>query len=120
MDFKAVGEAFVQHYYNTFDTNRAALVSLYRDQSLMTFEGTQVQGQQKIMEKFGSLTFQTVKHECQTIDCQPSITGGVMVMVAGLLKTDNDPPHRFSQMFHLVAEGSNFWVSNDVFRLNYG
>eukprot|EP00906_Rhabdomonas_costata_P025312 RCo036219 len=120
MSFSEVGTAFVGHYYNTFDTNRAGLMALYRDNSLMTFEGAQIQGKQKIMEKLAGLTFQRVKHETQTIDCQPSITGGIIVMVSGMLKTDDDPPHRFSQVFHLVQEGSSFWVSNDVFRLNYG
>lgn len=120
MDFQGIGKAFITHYYNTFDNNRAGLGELYRDQSLMTFEGAQVQGRQSIMGKFGSLTFKSVKHEVQTVDCQPSMNSGILVMVSGLLKTDEDQPHRFCQMFHLVAEGSNFWVSNDVFRLNYG
>lgn len=52
----------------------------------MTFEGAQVQGAQKIVEKFMSLTFKEVKHDVQTIDCQPSLTGGVLVMVSGQLK----------------------------------
>ena len=57
-----------------------------RDQSLMTFEGAQVQGRQSIMGKFGSLTFKSVKHEVQTVDCQPSMNSGILVMVSGLLK----------------------------------
>jgi|UniRef100_A0A7S4FIK9 hypothetical protein len=119
-EFEQIGKMFTQHYYNTFDTNRAALRDLYRDQSLMTFEGAQVQGANAIMEKFSQLTFKEVKHDVQTIDSQPSLTGGVLVMVSGQLKTDGDAPHRFCQMFHLVKEANNFWVSNDVFRLNYG
>ena len=31
-------QAFTDHYYNTFDTNRQALASLYQEQSLLTFE----------------------------------------------------------------------------------
>lgn len=42
-DFNAVSEAFVNHYYNTFDTNRAGLASLYQDTSMLTFEGQQFQ-----------------------------------------------------------------------------
>ena len=36
-------------------------------------------------------------------------------------QTDNDPPHSFSQTFHLVpkdATNSNFFVLNDMFRLS--
>eukprot|EP00993_Chasmostoma_nieuportense_P005062 NODE_5701_length_622_cov_321.931313_g5537_i0.p2 GENE.NODE_5701_length_622_cov_321.931313_g5537_i0~~NODE_5701_length_622_cov_321.931313_g5537_i0.p2 ORF type:complete len:122 (-),score=35.93 NODE_5701_length_622_cov_321.931313_g5537_i0:196-561(-) len=119
-DFNAVGKAFVQHYYNTFDTNRQALSALYRDSSLMTFEGAQLQGQANIIQKLMSLTFRSVKHETQTIDCQPSQNNGILVMVSGMLKTDEDQPQKFSQLFHLMQEGANFWVSNDMFRLNYG
>ena len=52
----------------------------------MTFEGAQVQGANAIMEKFSQLTFKEVKHDVQTIDSQPSLTGGVLVMVSGQLK----------------------------------
>ena len=42
-DFNGVATAFVDHYYNTFDTNRAGLASLYTDQSMLSFEGQQFQ-----------------------------------------------------------------------------
>lgn len=32
VNFQAVGEAFTQHYYNMFDTNRSDLASLYVSQ----------------------------------------------------------------------------------------
>lgn len=32
--FEQVGKAFVQHYYQTFDTNRAGLSSLYQSESM--------------------------------------------------------------------------------------
>ena len=35
-----VGRAFVQHYYNIFDSNRAGLQLLYQDVSMLTFEVT--------------------------------------------------------------------------------
>ena len=39
-------QAFTDHYYNLFDTNRSALAGLYQDQSLLTFEGVRFQGPQ--------------------------------------------------------------------------
>jgi hypothetical protein len=39
-------QAFTDHYYNLFDTNRSALAGLYQDQSLLTFEGERFQGPQ--------------------------------------------------------------------------
>eukprot|EP00995_Heteronema_vittatum_P009394 NODE_4718_length_557_cov_1639.039370_g2566_i1.p2 GENE.NODE_4718_length_557_cov_1639.039370_g2566_i1~~NODE_4718_length_557_cov_1639.039370_g2566_i1.p2 ORF type:complete len:135 (-),score=32.35 NODE_4718_length_557_cov_1639.039370_g2566_i1:125-529(-) len=120
MDFQTVGKQFATHYYQTFDSNRDGLGALYRDQSLMTFEGSQAQGTAQIMTKLKSLSFQKVQHDVKTIDCQPSPSGGVIVLVSGMLKTDGDEPQFFSQSFHLVAEGTNFWLSNDVFRLVLG
>eukprot|EP00961_Rhodomonas_salina_P185381 2502825-Rhodomonas_salina.1 len=37
-NFEEVGKAFVAHYYNIFDTNRANLQGLYQDVSMLTFE----------------------------------------------------------------------------------
>jgi hypothetical protein len=46
-----IGKAFVAHYYHTFDSNRPQLSSLYKDNSLMTFENEQFMGMQAIMTK---------------------------------------------------------------------
>eukprot|EP01027_Heterolobosea_sp_BB2_P022143 GEZU01032580.1.p1 GENE.GEZU01032580.1~~GEZU01032580.1.p1 ORF type:complete len:132 (+),score=38.48 GEZU01032580.1:29-397(+) len=122
MDFDAVGKNFVQYYYNVFDTNRENLAPLYQAQSLLTFEGERFQGADAIKNKLVSLPFQRVKHDVQTIDCQPSVSGGIIVFVSGQLMVDDSPaPLKFSQTFHLAAGANNsFWVTNDLFRLNYG
>ncbi|CAI9758525.1 unnamed protein product [Fraxinus pennsylvanica] len=39
MDPNAVAKAFVEHYYSTFDANRAWLSNLYQEGSMLTFEG---------------------------------------------------------------------------------
>ncbi|EFJ20863.1 hypothetical protein SELMODRAFT_230884 [Selaginella moellendorffii] len=122
MDPDQVSRAFVDHYYNTFDANRAGLVSLYQDASMLTFEGQQFQGAPNIANKLNSLPFQQCKHNISTVDCQPSgAHGGMLVFVSGILQLPGEEhPLKFSQMFHLVptAEGSLF-VLNDIFRLNY-
>ena len=46
-----IGTAFSQHYYNTFDSNRAGLQALYQDGSMLTFENEQFMGMQNIMQK---------------------------------------------------------------------
>lgn len=51
MSFEQVGKQFVEHYYNTFDSNRVGLAGLYIEQSMMTYEGEQFLGVQQIMEK---------------------------------------------------------------------
>ena len=56
------------------------------EQSLMTFEGVQLQGAAKIMEKIQSLTFQKIAHLITAVDCQPSFDGGVLINVLGQLR----------------------------------
>ena len=46
-----IGEAFANHYYQTFDTNQPGLQTLYQDTSLLTFEDEQFMGMQSIMTK---------------------------------------------------------------------
>ncbi|KAL8716296.1 MAG: hypothetical protein Q9220_000201 [cf. Caloplaca sp. 1 TL-2023] len=44
-------EQFTQYYYTTFDENRSNLRALYRDNSMLTFESSAVQGVNGIVEK---------------------------------------------------------------------
>ncbi|KAK2992900.1 hypothetical protein RJ639_030028 [Escallonia herrerae] len=122
MDPDAVAKIFVEHYYTTFDTNRAGLANLYQDGSMLTFEGQQILGAQNIVSKLASLPFDQCKHTIATVDCQPSgPAGGMLVFVSGHLRLSGEQHElKFSQMFHLMPtpQGS-FYVFNDIFRLNY-
>ncbi|KAI5651090.1 hypothetical protein M9H77_37095 [Catharanthus roseus] len=122
MDPDALAKAFVDHYYTTFDNNRAQLANLYQDASMLTFEGQKVQGAQNIVAKLTGLSFQQCKHQISTVDCQPSgPAGGMLVFVSGTLQLPGESHVlKFSQMFHLMPtpQGS-FYVFNDIFRLNY-
>ncbi|TVU04921.1 hypothetical protein EJB05_48065 [Eragrostis curvula] len=122
MDPDAVAKAFVEHYYKTFDSNRAALAGLYKDSSLLTFEGEKILGAANITAKLVSLPFQQCQHNIATVDCQPSgPSGGMIVFVSGtILTSPTEHPLRFSQVFHLMPIEATFFVQNDMFRLNYG
>ena len=100
MDPDAVAKAFVEHYYSTFDANRANLVGLYQDSSMLTFEGQKFQGAQQIVGKLASLPFEQCKHNISTVDCQPSGPGGGMVVfVSGNLQLAGEQHTlRFSQV----------------------
>jgi hypothetical protein len=124
--WEQVGEAFVQHYYNTFDSSRSNLGPLYRENSMLTFEGEKYLGVQQIVGKLTALPFQKVQHQIVTCDCQPTQTqpSGILVFVNGnLLVDDSQNPLKFSQCFYLLPDSNNpasYWVHNDMFRLNYG
>ncbi|CAO2842595.1 unnamed protein product [Amaranthus hypochondriacus] len=121
-EYEGVGNAFVSHYYNLFDNDRASLFSLYQPTSLLSFEGQKFEGVEEIVSKINSLPFDQCRHSISTIDSQPSsINGGIIVFVSGSLQlAEEEHQLRFSQMFHLIptTQGSYF-VQNDIFRLNY-
>jgi len=126
-NINAIGAAFVKHYYTLFDSkveDRGKLANLYQPSSKMTFEGAFFQGAAAIVGKLTSLNFKKVLHNPKSVDCQPSGCGGILVIVCGDLKLDDsENPVKFSQIFHLMptdATAKNFWVHNDIFRLNYG
>merc|ERR1712226_331971 len=120
-NYEQIGKAFTDQYYRLFDdpAQRPQLVSLYNpEQSLMTFEGQQMQGAVKIMEKVASLTFQKIQRSITACDTQPTFDGGVLISVLGQLKTDDDPPHGFTQTFVLKPDASGgFYIQHDMFRL---
>ncbi|KAI9499543.1 hypothetical protein BDB00DRAFT_752822 [Zychaea mexicana] len=121
-DFNQVAEAFVKFYYETFDSNREQLGPLYREHSMLTFEGQQFSGAGNIVQKLASLPFQKVAHRISTIDAQPSnpSVASLIVSVTGQLLVDEEQnPQMFSQSFNLVPEGNSYYVFNDIFRLNY-
>ncbi|XP_013775186.1 probable nuclear transport factor 2 isoform X2 [Limulus polyphemus] len=94
--YQDIAAAFVQSYYLHFDDNekRSTMASFY-----------------------DCLTFQKIAHSITKVDCQPMFDGGVLVCVLGQLKTDDDPPHTFSQTFVLKPYNEGFYVQHDVFRI---
>ncbi|KAL4969750.1 nuclear transport factor 2 family protein [Aspergillus stella-maris] len=121
-NFTEVAQQFVNFYYQTFDSSRAGLAGLYRDESMLTFETSATQGTASIVEKLTSLPFQKVQHQIATLDAQPSNPqGGILVLVTGaLLVDDEQKPMNYTQTFQLLPDGAgSYFVFNDVFRLIY-
>ncbi|KAF5379872.1 hypothetical protein D9757_007198 [Collybiopsis confluens] len=114
-EINAIAKQFVDFYYSTFDSNRANLSSLYREQSMLTWEGTPIQSATAINEKLTELPFSKVQHKVETLDAQPSSPTIPSVMV-----DDSTNALQFSQTFHLIPDGGSYYVLNDIFRLNYG
>lgn len=100
MDPDQLSKAFVEHYYSTFDNNRPALVGLYEEGSMLTFEGEKIQGAQAISNKLNGLPFAQCKHNVSTVDCQPSgPAGGMVVFVSGSLQLPGEEHQlKFSQV----------------------
>ncbi|KAG9251315.1 uncharacterized protein F5Z01DRAFT_663910 [Emericellopsis atlantica] len=121
-NFEEVAKQFVQFYYETFDSDRTQLGNLYREQSMLTFESSSVLGAGNIVEKLVSLPFQKVKHEIATLDAQPGMgDGSVIILVTGALKVDEEErPMNYTQTFQLAATpDKQYFVYNDIFKLIY-
>lgn len=115
-----VAQAFLQHYVTAFDSNRASLVSLFRPNSVMTFEGQVFVGAPWIAWKLQQVP--PVKHNQTsfTVDSQ-SVNGEdiILVNLSGELLLD-EKPFKFTEMFQLVKSEGGYFVGNMVYRLNYG
>ncbi|XP_056168718.1 nuclear transport factor 2A-like [Syzygium oleosum] len=85
---RAEAKGFVENYYRTFDANRSDLVNLYREESVLNFEGREkIKGKEAIFAKLTSL--QQCQYQISKIDCAPHIpTRGALVLVNGFMWLD--------------------------------
>jgi len=119
MSAQQIGEQFLSFYYNAYKTGQRGdqLQSLYAPDSQMTFEGDLRSGTEAIKQKLNSLTFQSIDHKITTMDVQAIDNETLLIMVVGMLKTDNDPPHAFSQNFVIKAHQGGYYVKSEIFRM---
>lgn len=87
---------------------------------MMTFEGQQFSGSGPIIQKFQ--TIGQVTHTVKTTDIQPSKDpSAILIFVTGSIRIGGDNPLHFCESFQLVGTGpGQYYVHNDIFRLNYG
>jgi hypothetical protein len=87
---------------------------------MMSFEGQQFQGPENIIGKFKGVG--QVKHVVKSMDVQPSNSpSAIVIFVTGSIQIDGGNPLHFCEFFQLVSTGpGQYYVHNDVFRLNYG
>ncbi|KAK1725250.1 uncharacterized protein BDZ83DRAFT_308443 [Colletotrichum acutatum] len=117
-NFEEIAKQFIEFYYNQFDSDRKGLASLYREQSMLTFESASSLGVNSIVEKLTSLPFEKVKHQVTTLDSQPTTDGGIIILVTGQLLR----PMNYTQAFQLLRDpaSGSYFVFNDIFKLVYG
>lgn len=121
--WEQLGSSFVQHYYSVFDQDRSQLGAIYIEQSCLTWEGQQFQGKGPIVEKLISLPFTKIAHSVTAQDHQLTPDCGILSMVVGQLKVDDDPIMGFHQSFILKNINDGWVCTNDMFRLalhNFG
>eukprot|EP00823_Brevimastigomonas_motovehiculus_P006750 TRINITY_DN5674_c0_g1_i1.p1 TRINITY_DN5674_c0_g1~~TRINITY_DN5674_c0_g1_i1.p1 ORF type:complete len:152 (-),score=18.41 TRINITY_DN5674_c0_g1_i1:323-712(-) len=123
-DINKIGRSFAKYYYTTFDTECKKLATLYKDASILTHEGEKYTGSTAIIGKLTAYVSKLKKcvHAVKTLDVQP-VKNLILVFVTGDVKLDDSSiAIKFSETFCLTPTDEkmkDFWISNDVFRLNY-
>jgi len=118
-NFKEIGEQFVQHYYREFSADRKNVIPLYHDQAMLTYEEKMAQGKDAIGDVLvNKLSFTNIQHDITKVDVQPTMDSGLIILVTGRLKTDEDHPHAFSETFLVKQINGSFLLVHDVFRLS--
>eukprot|EP00808_Paulinella_micropora_P002397 g19729.t1 len=105
--------------------NRPKLKGLYKPTSKLIFEGKEAVGPDAIINHLcRGVKFQKIKHHIKTFDVVPSgAPRALIIVVCGDVSIDDSPNAvKFAQTFHIVGneQMNNFFVAQDVFRLNYG
>jgi hypothetical protein len=124
-NFQEIADGFLSFYYGSFDQKaeeRAKLQAIYRDNSKLSFQGDNFQGTNDIMTKLCSLSFTTCRHDFKGHDVQPCGDDAIVIFVTGDLYVDQEKnPLKFAQSFCLKEASADDWyVENDMFRLNIG
>eukprot|EP00921_Rhytidocystis_pertsovi_P000329 GHVQ01000649.1.p1 GENE.GHVQ01000649.1~~GHVQ01000649.1.p1 ORF type:complete len:129 (-),score=17.97 GHVQ01000649.1:755-1141(-) len=114
--FDELGKQFAQQYFSNFSSNRPAIVGMFGQHSMLTWEGQQFQGLQGIQEKLLALPRAT--YQVSSFDCQPVYDNGILVTVSGDVTIEENPPMKFMQVFVLRrAPAGSYYIFNTIFRL---
>lgn len=123
---------FVETYYLTLQKKKEDLLQFYTEDSIMSFEGNHNKGLKEIAERIEQLSYTSVtffplftllislqiKHEVVTMDAHPSLVpNGILITVTGNMQTDEDAPHKFVQVFHVVPNNNGGYYCKNNNRL---
>lgn len=120
-NFEMIAKQFVEQYYQLFDQPaqlRRKLQCMYHASAMLIFEDDCRQGPVNIIEKLSTLPFQAIQHIVTKLDSMPTANGGVLIMVSGQLKADEDKPLSYSHVFNLHREAESYTIINEIFRLS--
>jgi len=116
-----IAKQFCQIYYEKYKgaagLRGSDLASLYGPDSCLSFEGSNEKGVDAIRNKLNALSFKNISHSITCMDHQLIDNTTLLIIVIGMLKTDEDPPQSFSQTFVLKSVNQSFYLKHDIFRM---
>ncbi|KAG0296096.1 hypothetical protein BGZ97_004636 [Linnemannia gamsii] len=115
MDNDSLAQGFAAAYFHDSRINTKELRRRYREDSLLTVEGTQVTGLSNIEEKLASFFDNTQTHNIRTV-WQPS-ENNILVVVTGSMAAGSERGIPVSHTFFLKLETMTVYVRNHVIAL---
>ena len=116
-DFDAVGKCFAHQYYQWLSSNFENLRTVYRTNSLVTWNGEQIVGGDSLLGKLRAMNYKRaiVLNE---IDCHPVAPDNVLVVVQGELKFEGEAHSlTFNDSFFLKHDQGGWFVQNQLSRI---
>ncbi|KAF3322208.1 putative G3BP-like protein [Carex littledalei] len=117
-----IGSYFASNYYQMLQTRPQLVHQFYNNASTMvrldisTMETSTAIGMLQIHSLIMSLNISTI--EIKTWHCLESWSGGILVMVSGLVQMQDWPcRRRFIQNFFLAPQEKGYFVLNDMFHV---
>lgn len=118
MSFAEIGEGFAQQYYQVFSDDVSQLGGVYRENSLMTWSGAQLQGVENIINHLTNLPLGRLAFNVEDIDCHPSLSDGVLLVVQGAIQLEGEEHTlKFNDVMHLAQDEGQWYISNQIFRI---
>lgn len=120
-----LGGQFLPAFYGMLDdpAKRPGIQGLLKDATVMTMGKDMFKGAQHIAHKlhyFPPLVNAQAR-KVEGFDAQPSPAGGVFLFAHGELMLQGEShTQRFIDLFHLMPEGQNWWITNVIFQFHGG
>eukprot|EP01064_Diplonema_japonicum_P006145 TRINITY_DN1407_c0_g2_i1.p1 TRINITY_DN1407_c0_g2~~TRINITY_DN1407_c0_g2_i1.p1 ORF type:complete len:299 (+),score=62.65 TRINITY_DN1407_c0_g2_i1:48-944(+) len=121
-----VAQQFAPFFYGSLDdpAKRGGLTSMFKGESYVTIGQDLFKGTQHIAHKMHYMPqlINPTARKIEGIDAIPSpASGGFFLFIHGACQlAGEDRQQRFVDLFHLVPEGSNFWISNLIMKVHGG
>uniref|UniRef100_M4BI34 NTF2 domain-containing protein n=1 Tax=Hyaloperonospora arabidopsidis (strain Emoy2) TaxID=559515 RepID=M4BI34_HYAAE len=122
---RTVGNTFMRQYYHFLAKEPQSLHRFYKTESRWchgfgSHMEEPIAGQRAINDEILKRSYAGARVELDagSIDCQPSLGGGVLVLVTGVmtLRSEEPKPKPFVQTFFLAVQPKGFFVLNDCLR----
>jgi len=110
--YKDVGAAFVTYYFQVFSSNRISLQTMFLENSVLSTQGSVIQGKTNILNHF--LQLGPIQSTISSQEAEP-LDSGVGVSVQGIMKDERGVSINFQKKFQLVNLQNSWFIQKMQF-----